>query len=136
MTHNDPKEPYQVPVAWVKNWGKGKIFYTNLGHNETHLDRQEVLEVGRRGNPVGARPGKGDATPNPEVSKAEDEKAKGSRRLHRQSGCHSQLRQIAAFRHESARQADFAGGSSINFGVGSRLPTTAPCRAHSRGNRT
>src|SRR6185369_6918432 len=28
------KKPYHVPVAWVKNYGDGKVFVTNLGHNE------------------------------------------------------------------------------------------------------
>jgi uncharacterized protein len=76
LTHKDPKEPYQVPVAWVKNWGMGKIFYTNLGHNEgTWTDKRFLSSVeGGVRWVLGIE--SGDATPNPEVSKAADEKAK------------------------------------------------------------
>jgi type 1 glutamine amidotransferase len=29
------KRPYHVPIAWVRSWGRGRLFYTNLGHNES-----------------------------------------------------------------------------------------------------
>src|SRR5213078_127037 len=28
------KMPYHVPVCWVREVGKGRLFYTNLGHHE------------------------------------------------------------------------------------------------------
>jgi uncharacterized protein len=70
------KKPYHVPVAWVKNWGEGRIFYTNLGHNaETWANKQYIESLtGGIKWVLGLEPG--DATPNPEVSQAQEEKAK------------------------------------------------------------
>ena len=69
------KKPYQVPVSWVKTHGDGKVFYTNLGHNtETWTNKQFIASLlGGMKWVLGQEPG--DATPNPEVSKAQDEKA-------------------------------------------------------------
>ncbi len=70
------KAPYQVPVAWVKNWGEGKIFYSNLGHNDsTWADKrfQQHVEGGFRWV---LNLETGDATPNPDVSAAQDKKSK------------------------------------------------------------
>lgn len=33
MEKCNPKRPYHVPVAWAKDWGQGKVFVNNLGHN-------------------------------------------------------------------------------------------------------
>jgi type 1 glutamine amidotransferase len=33
MPASAPKEPWHVPVAWVRDYGKGRVFYTNFGHN-------------------------------------------------------------------------------------------------------
>lgn len=35
MAGTNPKMPYHVPVCWVREYGKGRMFYTNLGHNES-----------------------------------------------------------------------------------------------------
>lgn len=35
MQASKPQEPYDVPVAWVRNYGQGRVFYTNFGHNES-----------------------------------------------------------------------------------------------------
>ena len=32
--HPNEKKPGDYPVAWCRNFGKGKIFYTSLGHRE------------------------------------------------------------------------------------------------------
>ncbi|MFM7243285.1 MAG: ThuA domain-containing protein, partial [Planctomycetaceae bacterium] len=34
MAASTPKEPWHVPVSWVRDYGKGRVFYTNFGHNE------------------------------------------------------------------------------------------------------
>jgi type 1 glutamine amidotransferase len=73
-----PKKPYQVPVAWVKNYGHGKVFYTNLGHNETTWTNQTFLKSVEGGVRWVLGLESGDATPNPEVSKAEEAKAKAA----------------------------------------------------------
>lgn len=72
------KKPYHVPVAWVKNYGEGRVFYTNLGHNTETWSNKLFIEsvLGGIKWVMGLEPG--DATPNPEVSKAEDAKAKAA----------------------------------------------------------
>ncbi len=64
-----------VPVSWVKNYGDGKVFVTNLGHNEATWVDQRFLDHVTGGIKwiLGQVPG--DATPNPEVSKQEEAKA-------------------------------------------------------------
>jgi hypothetical protein len=70
------KKPYHVPVAWVKNFGDGKIFYTNLGHNSETWTNKLFIESLLGGIKWVLGLEAGDATPNPEVSKAQDAKAK------------------------------------------------------------
>jgi type 1 glutamine amidotransferase len=38
-----------MPVAWKKVYGKGRVFYTSLGHTSDVFDTPEVLEITRRG---------------------------------------------------------------------------------------
>jgi uncharacterized protein len=69
------KKPYHVPIAWVKNYGEGKVLHMSLGHNETVWENptyQASLLGGIRWI-LGLDPG--DATPNPEVSAAQQKKA-------------------------------------------------------------
>ena len=76
MAKCEPKATYQVPIAWVKEYGEGRVFYTNLGHNpETWANKtfRESLAGGIRWVLGQAE---GDATPNPEVSAAQEAKAK------------------------------------------------------------
>ncbi len=76
MAKTELKKPYFVPIAWCKEYGKGKVFYTSLGH------RQDVWENPRYQDHLiaaikwleGLTPA--DATPNPQVSEHEDEIAK------------------------------------------------------------
>lgn len=64
---------YHVPVCWVREWGAGKVYFNNLGHNETTWTNPAFLES--IANAVkwirGLEPG--DATPNPEVSREQEE---------------------------------------------------------------
>ena len=34
MQASNPKEPWHVPVSWVRDYGKGRVFSTNFGHND------------------------------------------------------------------------------------------------------
>lgn len=65
------KRPYHVPVVWVRQVGKGRLFYTNLGHNEgTWQDarfRTHLLAGIRWALGLEA----GSAEPNPEVQALE-----------------------------------------------------------------
>jgi type 1 glutamine amidotransferase len=38
-----------MPVAWKRRWGKGKVFYTSLGHVSKDFDVPEAKEIVRRG---------------------------------------------------------------------------------------
>jgi len=70
------KKPYHVPIAWVKTWGDGRIFYTNLGHNTETWSNKTFIDSLLGGIKWVLGQEQGDATPNPQVSKAQDEKAK------------------------------------------------------------
>ena len=75
MEKSNPKRPYQVPVAWAKEWGQGKVFVNNLGHNpqtwaKTAFQKSVIGAVKWiRGDAPAAVP------VNPELSKREDAKA-------------------------------------------------------------
>jgi len=71
MAASSPKEPWHVPVAWVRDYGQGRVFATNFGHNEAtwndpmfkkHMEQGIAWALGR----VAAV-----ATPNAEVQAAE-----------------------------------------------------------------
>ncbi len=34
MAKNKPQMPWHVPVSWVRDYGSGRVFFTNLGHND------------------------------------------------------------------------------------------------------
>lgn len=76
MAECKTKRPYMVPVAWVKDYGKGRVFVTNLGHNEgTWTDPRFLAHVtGGLKWILGQE--EGDATPNPELSAQLEAKAK------------------------------------------------------------
>ena len=71
MAASTPKEPWHVPVAWVREYGKGRVFATNFGHNDAtwkdemfrrHMQAGIAWALGRT---------EGAATPNPDVQAAE-----------------------------------------------------------------
>ena len=71
MAASTPQEPWHVPVAWVREYGRGRVFATNFGHNDAtwtdpmfkqHMEQGIAWALGR----VTAS-----ATPNPEVQAAE-----------------------------------------------------------------
>jgi len=71
MAASTPKEPWHVPVSWVRDYGKGRVFYTNFGHNDAtwnepmfkrHMQEGIAWALGRFDAP---------ATPNPDVQAAE-----------------------------------------------------------------
>jgi type 1 glutamine amidotransferase len=35
MGSSSLKRPYMVPVCWVRSYGRGRLFYTNFGHNKS-----------------------------------------------------------------------------------------------------
>jgi uncharacterized protein len=70
------KKPYQVPIAWVKNYGDGKVLHMSLGHREDVWTNPKYMQslLGGVKWMLGLEPG--DATPNPDVSSAQEAKAK------------------------------------------------------------
>ncbi|MGI9456227.1 MAG: ThuA domain-containing protein, partial [Aeoliella sp.] len=78
MAKTKIKKPYHVPILWVKEYGEGRVMHMSLGHREDVWENpmyQESLIGGIRwlsGNE------NADATPNPEVSAAEEAKAKAA----------------------------------------------------------
>ena len=69
------KQPYHVPLAWVREVGKGRLFYTNLGHNEGTWQNPKFKEHLLAGIRWALRLDDGPATPNPELQYAEQAKA-------------------------------------------------------------
>jgi len=76
MAKCKPAKNYHVPVSWVKNWGKGRIFYTNLGHNPSTWTDKRFIKSTEKAVRWVMRLEEGDATPNPEVSAEEEKKAR------------------------------------------------------------
>ena len=76
MAKTEKKAPYHVPICWVKNYGQGKVMHMSLGHREdvwSNATYQDSLLGGIRwimGLEVG------DSSPNPELSAAQEEKAR------------------------------------------------------------
>ncbi|MEY5025796.1 MAG: hypothetical protein RLZZ244_1324 [Verrucomicrobiota bacterium] len=67
-SRSTPNAPYHVPVAWVRDVGAGRLFYTNLGHNAatwTDETYQKHLVAGVR---WALKLADGPAAPNPGVS--------------------------------------------------------------------
>ena len=44
-----------MPVVWKRSWGKGKVFYSSLGHVAADFDVPEAKEIQRRGSLWAAR---------------------------------------------------------------------------------
>ena len=38
-----------VPVAWTRRWGHGRVYYNSLGHHNDVFDKPEACEMMRRG---------------------------------------------------------------------------------------
>lgn len=76
MAKCDPSKPYHVPVAWVKPYGEGRIYYTNLGHNEATWTNPIFLDSVTAGVQWVLGNVDGTIEPNPELSAAQEAKAK------------------------------------------------------------
>lgn len=75
MAKCKPSKPYHVPVAWVKSYGEGRVYYNNLGHNDATWTNQAFLDSVT----AGVKWVRGDVTgpsePNPDLSAAQEELA-------------------------------------------------------------
>ena len=41
--------PVEIPVIWTKYWGKGRVFYNSLGHDEKRTLAEPSLTITKRG---------------------------------------------------------------------------------------
>jgi len=41
--------PVEIPVVWIKYWGKGRVFYNSLGHDEKRTLSEPSLTITKRG---------------------------------------------------------------------------------------
>lgn len=76
MQATELKKPYHVPIAWCREHGDGRVFYTSLGHRDDMWASEPFQQ-----HLLGAiewllEPRPADATPNPEVSRREDQLAR------------------------------------------------------------
>lgn len=39
----------EMPVAWTRTWGRGRVFYCSIGHHAADFDNPEVRDLVRRG---------------------------------------------------------------------------------------
>lgn len=75
MSKCKTKQPYHVPVSWVRESGKGRLFYTNLGHNEGTWTNPKFREHLLTGIRWALKLEDGPAEPNPALQYAEQAKA-------------------------------------------------------------
>lgn len=71
MQASSPKEPWHVPVSWVRDYGAGRVFYTNFGHNDFTWKEPMFQEHIAEGIAWSLKRFDADATPNPDVQAAE-----------------------------------------------------------------
>jgi type 1 glutamine amidotransferase len=78
MSRTELKVPRHVPIAWCKSYGRGKVFYTELGHRDDvwASERYQAHLIGAIRWLLGED--QRDATPNPELSRREDEAARAA----------------------------------------------------------
>jgi type 1 glutamine amidotransferase len=75
MAKTSPKMPYLVPVCWVREVGQGRLFYTNLGHNEGTWKNEKFHEHIIAGFRWALKLDNGSAVPNPEVQQQQHDKS-------------------------------------------------------------
>jgi type 1 glutamine amidotransferase len=57
-------KPVDMPVAWTKFWGNGRVFYTSLGHHDDVFDKSPNAEIIMRRGMLWAADGKTYAAEN------------------------------------------------------------------------
>lgn len=67
---------FHVPVVWIKNYGEGRVYCNNMGHREQTWTTQPFLDSLTTAVRWIRREVELDATPNPELSAAQEKKSK------------------------------------------------------------
>lgn len=78
MAKTERKEPYHVPILWVKEYGQGKVMHMSLGHREDVWTNETYMASLLGGMKWILGQAEGDATPNPELSAEEEKKARAA----------------------------------------------------------
>ncbi|MFM8474793.1 MAG: ThuA domain-containing protein, partial [Planctomycetaceae bacterium] len=66
------------PVAWIKNYGDGKVYFNNLGHNESSWTDERYLSSITSAVRWIRGEIEVDAKPNPELSATQEQTAKAA----------------------------------------------------------
>jgi hypothetical protein len=78
MAKCQPSMPYHVPVAWIKNYGEGRVYFNNLGHNESSwADARYLSSITEAVRWIRGEI-EVDAKPNPELSSSQEQVAKAA----------------------------------------------------------
>ena len=72
------KMPRLVPVSWVRDYEKGRLFYTNLGHNESTWKNPLFQQHLLAGIKWAAKQTQGPSKPNPELQVELEKKSKAA----------------------------------------------------------
>ena len=75
MSKCKPSKPYHVPVAWVKPYGEGRVYYNNLGHNNQTWGNEAFLASIAAGVQWVRGDIEAESTPNPDLSSAQEDLA-------------------------------------------------------------
>ena len=75
MAKSKPQMPYHVPVCWVRSFGKGRVFFTNLGHNGSTWENETYHKHLIEGFKWSLKLTDGPSEPNPELQVQESIKA-------------------------------------------------------------
>lgn len=62
--YNISNKPVDMPVAWTKMWGNGRVFYNSLGHHDDVFDKSPNAEIIMRRGMLWAAEGKSYALEN------------------------------------------------------------------------
>lgn len=71
MQGSTPREPWHVPVSWVRDYGVGRVFYTNFGHNDATWKEPMFQKHMSEGIAWALKRFDADAAPNPDAQAAE-----------------------------------------------------------------
>ena len=75
MAKSKPQMPYHVPVCWVRSFGKGRVFFTNLGHNGSTWENETFHKHLIEGFKWSLKLTDGPSEPNPDLQAQESIKA-------------------------------------------------------------
>ncbi|HLX60568.1 MAG TPA: ThuA domain-containing protein [Planctomycetota bacterium] len=76
MAQSEPKLPKLVPVSWVRDYGKGRVFYTNFGNSEAIWNEELFRAHLLNGMRWALKLDEGSTEPNPDATAKVDTNAR------------------------------------------------------------